>query len=203
MAYGFSRSSTTWIDGPISFQAEPLTIAARVYRNPQGGGQGYVTLYNDGVETGHGMDLTLRATSLRDGSTTRLATSTAGMSDNVWYHGAARFASSNSRSILLDGGNLGTNANNQDVNTFDRLRIGRSYNGTTQYLNGSVCEVAIWSAELTTDEVISLSKGFKAYRIRPQSLLYYVPLVRNVQELRSAIALDARSSTVENHPRVY
>lgn len=203
MAYGFVRSATTFIDGPISFQAEPLTIAARVYRNPQSGNQGYVTLYNDGVETGHAMDLTIRAVSLRDGQSTRAASSTSGMSNDVWYHGAARFVNDGSRSILLDGGSLGTNTQFVTVNTFDRLRIGRSYNSVAQYLNGRVCEVAIWSVDLTTDEVISLSKGFKAYRIRPQSLLYYVPLVRNVQELCSAIPLDARSSTVQNHPRVY
>lgn len=71
-------------------------------------------------------------------------------------------------------------------------------------LNGLLAEVAVWSVALTDDEVRSLSKGFKATRVRPQSLVFYAPLLRNLQDLRQARALiNNNGVSVADHPRVY
>jgi hypothetical protein len=72
------------------------------------------------------------------------------------------------------------------------------------YFAGDVAEVGVWSVALTDDEVASHAKGFSAKRIRPQSLVFYAPLIRNAQDVRGALALtNNNSATVANHPRVY
>jgi len=41
-----------------------------------------------------------------------------------------------------------------------------------------MAEAAIWNAVLTTDEIVALSKGAKPNTVRPESLMFYSPLVR-------------------------
>lgn len=77
-----------------------------------------------------------------------------------------------------------------------------------QYFNtgctDDYAEVAVWSAPLTADEAVSYAKGFKPSRIRPQSLVFYAPLVRAVQDVRKGITLTpVNSPTVADHPRRY
>ena len=88
----------------------------------------------------------------------------------------------------------------------DKLVIGsRIFNNVYgQFLSGTISEAAIWSVALTDAEIASLAKGFSPRRIRPQSLVFYAPLLRNLQDLRKGLALTAvNSPTVANHPRVY
>ena len=40
-------------------------------------------------------------------------------------------------------------------------------------------------------------------KIRPQSLVYYTPLIRDIQDLARGMTLTNTNSTVANHPRVY
>jgi hypothetical protein len=69
---------------------------------------------------------------------------------------------------------------------------------------GDIADAAIWSAALTDDEIVSLSKGFKPTRIRPQSLVFYAPLIRNLQDTRGALTItNNNAATVAVHPRVY
>lgn len=71
-------------------------------------------------------------------------------------------------------------------------------------MNGLLAECAIWSVALTDDEINSLAKGFKPSRIRPQSLVFYAPLVRAAIDVRQGLALTpVNSPTVADHPRVY
>jgi len=61
----------------------------------------------------------------------------------------------------------------------------------------------MWQATLTAEEVASLSKGMTCDKIRPQSLVFYAPLVREIQDLARGMTLTNTNSTVANHPRVY
>lgn len=69
---------------------------------------------------------------------------------------------------------------------------------------GDLADISAWNVALTGAEIASLAKGFSPRRIRPQSLVFYAPLLRNLQDLRQGLALTAvNSPTVANHPRVY
>jgi hypothetical protein len=91
-----------------------------------------------------------------------------------------------------------TTSNNVDNETF---RIGRGQ--AAQSSNGDFAEAGMWQATLTAEEVASLAKGMTCDKIRPQSLVYYTPLIRDIQDLARGMTLTNTNSTVANHPRVY
>lgn len=205
MAYAFVAGSSQSITGPIPNEALPVTIVAWFNRSTSTGTRPLVTLMNSGAETFQTLVTTggsgLRAQTISNGS--GVNATAGGWSQNVWSHGAGKFTSTTSRTVVVGGSATATNTSSRTA-TFDALRIATFGNISPFYLSGRLSEVAVWNADLTSDEIISLAKGFKAYRIRPQSLLYYVPLVREIQELRSGITLTANNSpTLFAHPRVY
>jgi hypothetical protein len=122
--------------------------------------------------------------------TTRAQTATgagAGWSTNSWVHAAGVFQTA-SRVAYLNGGFTGTNTtsySNPSNNISDILvnlnydivsLQGSGHNATGQVVR--MAEAAIWDVALTTDEILSLSKGVKPKTIRPESLIFYSPLVR-------------------------
>jgi hypothetical protein len=121
---------------------------------------------------------------------------------NQWWNALGVFVSTTSRTAYANttAGTPGTDS--RSITTEISIRIGRRASGNA--FTGQLAEFAIWNVALTADEINSLAKGFKPPRIRPQSLLYYVPLVRDVQELRSGIPFTAvNTPAVFDHPRVY
>lgn len=61
----------------------------------------------------------------------------------------------------------------------------------------------MWQATLTAEEIASIAKGMTCDKVRPQSLVYYTPLIRDIQDLARGMTLTDTSTTVANHPRVY
>lgn len=134
------------------------------------------------------------------------ASSTVAPTLNAWNAAMAVFTSSSSRSIYLNGGNSATNSNTATgTPTFDRVSIAALLRATAAlYFDGRVAETAFWSVALNTDEMASLAKGFKPHRIRPQSLVFYAPLIRNLQDVKAGRTItNNNTATVGNHPRVY
>jgi len=78
------------------------------------------------------------------------------------------------------------------------------YSGSPiQVMNGSIAEPAIWNAELTAAEIAALAAGFTPDQIRPQSLQFYAPLVRDLVDLRAGRSItNNNGATVSTHPRV-
>ena len=133
---------------------------------------------------------------------------------NGWNHVAFSFDGSQSgNSNRLKGyfnGNLeilnfagttipATTSNNSVVETF---RVNR-HQAENQWGTGDYAELGMWQATLTAEEVASLAKGMTCDKIRPQSLVYYTPLIRDIQDLARGMTLTNTNSTVANHPRVY
>jgi hypothetical protein len=130
-----------------------------------------------------------------------------------WHHLALVFdgsqsGNSNRLKVYLNGAQQtlaftgtipSTTSNNVALET---MRIGRG-----AYLNawstGDFAELGMWQATLTAEEVASLAKGMTCDKIRPQSLVYYTPLIRDIQDLARGMTLTDTNSTVANHPRVY
>lgn len=143
------------------------------------------------------------------GVTPSTATTTTGFSANTYAHAAGAHASTTSRSAYINGGSKGTSTvtSNAFPNPVTNVNIGAYISGSTTILvpfNGDLAEVAIWNIALSDDDVASLSRGFKPYRIRPQSLVYYTPLVRDLNEIKSSLAITNIGSVgAADHPRVY
>lgn len=124
-----------------------------------------------------------------------------GFTINTWHHVCFVCSSSTSRTIYRDGTAGATSAANSTPTNLTRLAIGGNF---TEQFDGNVSDVAVWSAALDTDEINSLAKGFSAKKIRPQSLAYYAPLVRNIYEYKNKLTLtNNNSATVANHNRIY
>ncbi len=72
------------------------------------------------------------------------------------------------------------------------------------YMNGLLAEVGIWNVALTAEEIASLAKGMTCDKVRPQSLVFYAPLVRNLQDVKGGLTItNNNTATVADHPRVY
>ena len=72
------------------------------------------------------------------------------------------------------------------------------------FFDGLIAEVGIWNAALTAAEVASLAKGMTCDKVRPNALVAYFPLIRDLTEIRGGLAVtNNNSATVANHPRVY
>lgn len=122
----------------------------------------------------------------------------------TWHHAAGKFESSSSRYAYLDGivGIQGT-ATRSTGGALDNHLIGQGSagNNPAQPFNGRIAEVAIWDVALNDDEIASLAKGFRPDMIRPSKLLFYLPLVREVQDVRSGLTYTNSATAVAIHPR--
>lgn len=120
---------------------------------------------------------------------------------NTWHHVCAVYTSSVSRTVYLDGRTGTTNTTDITPTSLTRIVIGT--NGA-EHFDGNISDVAIWSSSLNTGEINSLAKGFSAKKIRPQSLEFYVPLIRNLNDYTNSSSLtNTNSATVTTHNRIY
>jgi hypothetical protein len=88
-------------------------------------------------------------------------------------------------------------------NSTSNVNISRLTSGAFHF-GGTIAEIGIWSATLTAAEVASLAKGMTCDKIRPQNLVFYAPLVRDLQDVRGGLAItNNNAATVATHPRVY
>jgi hypothetical protein len=136
------------------------------------------------------------------------ADTTSGYSASTWTHACAVFASNSSRSVLINGGSKGTNTTTASPNAahFDRLTIGAQHFSTTinAWFDGRIAEAGVWNAALTDAEIASLADGMTCDKVRPQSLVFYAPLVRDLIDYKGGLTItNTNTATVANHPRVY
>lgn len=121
-----------------------------------------------------------------------------------WIIPTGVFSNSSARTIYLNGGNKVTNTSSVNTGSLGNVYIGARWNTSAGvFFTGDLAECAVWSVALTDAEIASLGKGFKPYRIRPQSLVFYAPLIRNIQDTKGGLTItNNNSATVAAHPRV-
>jgi hypothetical protein len=126
-----------------------------------------------------------------------------------WFHAAfsSTSASTNDMKIYANG-TQGTNAITRNnlttaiTNAVVPQINGR--NGANNLNSFQAAEVGIWNAALTAAEVAALAKGMTCDKIRPQSLVFYAPLVRDLVDQKGGLTItNNNGATVANHPRVY
>lgn len=81
--------------------------------------------------------------------------------------------------------------------------IGYQRQESSQYWNGQLGEIAFWNVALTAGEWAALGAGVSPAFIRPQSLGYYYPLIREVIDLRGITTPTVTGTSVADHCRVY
>jgi hypothetical protein len=155
---------------------------------------------------------TISAGLYNNGSSLRHYTQGGGVADfslgtfsaSTWNHAAYVATSSTSRFGALNGTISATNTTSVVIsNLFTTLAIGANFVGGFPF-DGLLAEVGIWNTDLTTAEIVSLSKGMTCDKVRPQSLVFYAPLVRNLQDVRGGLTItNNNTATVATHPRVY
>jgi hypothetical protein len=125
-----------------------------------------------------------------------------------WRHVAVTLVPSTSVTLYVDGVAESTTNNGSPLpsSIFSgaaNLWIG-TVSATTFGWDGSIAEAAIYSAALTTAEIASLAKGLACDKVRPQSLVFYAPLIRNLQDVRGGLTItNNNTATVAAHTRVY
>jgi hypothetical protein len=143
------------------------------------------------------------ATSSATGQNSAVTTDTFTLAN--WHHAAARFAGAASRIAYLDGvASVEQTTSRATGGNLDSLTIGRGAGGTYNPsipFNGRIAEVGVWDVALSTAEIASLARGFKPSQIRPDKLLFYLPFVRDVQDVRSGLTYTTSGPVVAVHPR--
>ena len=139
-----------------------------------------------------------------DGTTSGFA-SQGGRVNGQWNHAAGVFSANNNRIAYVNGVGGTSNTTTVNTSTIDTLLIAAAYNTTLQnYYAGQIAEVGIWNAALTAAEIASLSKGMTCDKVRPQSLVFYAPLVRDLQDVRGGLTItNNNAAIVTSQPRVY
>ena len=125
---------------------------------------------------------------------------------NTWIHAAGVLSANNNRTVYANGVAGAANTTTVNPSNINTLRIGtRYFSGSLgAYMNGQVAEVGIWNAALTAAEIASLAKGMTCDKVRPQSLVFYAPLVRDLQDVKGGLTItNNNAATVANHTRVY
>lgn len=137
------------------------------------------------------------------------ASSTATPSTATWQHAAGVWSANNARAAYLNGGNKGTNSNTNN-NAMVAQEFNNGYNpwsgqnpGDDSWLIGSIAEIAVWNVALTDAEIAVLGKGYSPLFVRPASLKYYIPGVRDFQDIIGNKTLTEVSDvTASAHPSI-
>jgi hypothetical protein len=116
---------------------------------------------------------------------------------STWQHAVAVYASTTSRTSYLNGGGgVESTTSIAFANGVNRLAIGARLAAGTPgtYLDGRIGEAGLWNVALDLDEIAALAKGLSPLLIRPNSLMFYAPLVRGLTNVRSATLLTSNGS---------
>jgi hypothetical protein len=217
MAYNFVRdevnpanSQYLGIDDAISINM-PLTIAARFKLNVANVNHNFVSVQTSNGSSAYAVGVNSSAFPIgpsASGGTTSFITNTGTTATiGVWQHVAIVFASTTSRTIYLDNIAFFSSATFTSPGTVAGVRIGTRTNPAGGF-NGpcvaDIAEVGIWGASLNVNEIRSLVAGVTPDQIRPQSLAFYAPLIREPVDFRGGFTLtNTNGATVSEHPRVY
>jgi hypothetical protein len=216
MARAFTSGSQQWLSTASAPVTDvPLTLCCWAKCNAQ-----FAGLVSVGAETsatsGHyyrlsvNTDGTVGAFSAAGAAiAANAAATTSSFTNGTWFHAAGVFSADNSRTVYLNAGSSVSNTNsvNVDPSLVTEVRIGRRHlliGNETGFFTGDIAEVGIWNAALTAAEIASLADGMTCDKVRPNALVAYFPLIRDLNEIRGGLAVtNNNSATVANHPRVY
>ena len=209
MAYDFELASSqnlTAAFAPVT--AMPITLSCWYKVKSTTGNHGLVAIRDNGGNSSFLLSVNgttspkraVQAAAISSANTTHaVGVNTSAYTTNTWYHAAAVLVSRTNFVPYFNGGAGVTDANQGGAapSNLNSIRIGTN-------AGSIIAEVGIWSAALTAAEIASLAKGMTCDKIRPQSLVFYAPLVRDLIDQKGGLAItNNNGATVANHPRIY
>jgi hypothetical protein len=138
----------------------------------------------------------------------RIGINESSYSANEWYHAAGVFETNSIINAYFNAniGTIVTSSPEVSVSGINKILVGArtSAGAVGQFHNGQIAEVGVWNVALTAAEVSSLAKGMTCDKVRPQSLVFYAPLVRELIDQKGGLTItNNNAATVANHTRVY
>lgn len=122
-----------------------------------------------------------------------------------WFSVCGVAESSSLRHLYVDGVCAGTTGTTVTFSNPQGIYIAGTTNTISRLVQVSEC--ALWNAALTPEEVLSYSKGIKASSIRPESLIFYAPLVNDINDVSQGrtwfYGPGATTSAMTPHTRRY
>ena len=218
MAYNFvlgnvnqTTSQYLGVNNAISI-AMPLTIVARCKINLANTNHNIAAVQIAGGNQAYSIGVNAAAnapfsTAVAGGVSSFYTATALPITIGVWQFIAVVFASTTSRTVYSNGNSLSSAASFTSPGTVTGVRIGARDNpggGLNAPATADIAEVGIWQVSLNVNEIRSLVAGVTPDRIRPQSLAFYAPLIREPVDFRGGFTLqNTNSATVSNHPRIY
>jgi len=210
VAYTWSATSDRLTNAGVGVNAAPLTFSC--WFNPTSFASAQVLLnLHDTATAGEIFRLTvlntgvLRAGVFVSGVLTGNANSAASANVTAWNHCGCVFSSTTARHTYLNGtkGTVDTTSATPS-GTLDEFRIGQTQTGSNGIIaNSVVAEVGVWNAALLDDEMVALSKGFSPLLIARANLVFYRPLIRDLNSHHVGLNLATTGSpTVSVHPPI-
>ena len=207
----FVRASNQYIEyGAQMVSAYPATLSGWFKTDDLSVNQ--VVVANSTSTTGIGVYLIVRGLTAGDplsatdydGSTSAQANSAATLTTGAWHHGGAVFNGVSSRDVYLNGTKTSnTTTVTSTIGSTNRTYVACLIPGNSNF-SGLIAEAAIWNVALSADEMSALAKGCSPLRIRPASLVYYLPLWPTIFEYRGIAVTTGGSPTVStDHPPIY
>jgi hypothetical protein len=209
MAYNFTAaSSQSLATASTPVTALPLTIACSFSVTNTTASQNLVYLFstansslfllsNNGAASPKRVVQALALSSTGGISFGKIGYNTSAYSINTMYHAAAVFESATVINAFFNG----------QVGIIANASVGAAPTGINKIAiggDGLVAEVGLWNAALTAAEIASLAKGMTCDKVRPQNLVFYAPLVRDLIDQKGGLTItNNNGATVANHPRIY
>jgi hypothetical protein len=214
MSYAFVSGSLQYIGGSAPVSIAPCTLFAMSFPADNTTGSAIVSLGN-AVNAGGDYFFTAlngdvagdpgRVGVVSAAPAVGVSASAASYNVSAWNSLVGVFQSTSSRAVALNGTTAAVNTTSVTPTNINVVGIGAiNRTAPASYASANIAECAIWDVALSAGEINSLTKGFKPSRIRPQSLVFYAPLLRELRDWRAGRALtNNNGATVTNHPRVY
>lgn len=195
--------------------AGPLTLAAWINVDTTGAAQRVLSISsatgNDrwSLQVGATNVITMQVGTSTPSPTFAALSTTNTVTAGTWHHvaGSWNTTTGQPQQVWIDGVKSGpTNSSRTPVAAeLSRTLVGSTYisSALSQYMNGKVAEAAIWNAILSDTDVVSLSKGIKPTSIKPQNIVMYLPLVRDIVDTVESLSFTNSGSVVSEHSRRY
>ena len=189
---------------PWNAAGVPCTMAAWCYADTATPNMGIGKFWEPGSGDQHTVQVDgthLVGISVDQGINSQTIVSTATFATLTYFHAMGVFPDQATRQIYL---NAVQSAGVTGVAPTNPNQFVLSHGSTGVTWNGRLASWALWKEQLNAAEIIALSKGFSPRRIRPQSLVAFLPLVRNVFDFKGAtLTSGALPSTAMPHHRQY
>lgn len=215
MAWDFDGGGAAWLEnvgavtlpdgdwsmgGFLKFSTRSGTLRRYIIK----GGIGYSSSFFVRISDDAGPDADdVNIAFLDDDGTTIGASSTSNpfASNLSWTHLLIQ-RSGTTITVYVNGSSVasGSNANFDAITPNDWIQFGNEQYFSAGF-RGALAEWAKWDRALSSAEIDGLVQGY-APSCYPNSLMWYVRMIRDYNEIRAGITVDNEGSVVTEHPRM-